>query len=182
MFAGDLQDKHPYLYDQGVWIFGDWDNALRAAGFDPRKMRLRTFWDQDRVINEIRGMRDKNLPLYARYVMKSHKALFSGALRHFGTWRKALRAAGVAQASKEVHWSRPAILRELRDSLENGSKDDIPQTLRLRATHYFGSLRKALTAMKTDQAFTRLEQTENYQRPFPNAPIQRESCLREDTT
>jgi hypothetical protein len=40
VFAGDLQYKHPYLYDQGVWIFGNWDNALRAAGFDRDKMRL----------------------------------------------------------------------------------------------------------------------------------------------
>jgi hypothetical protein len=35
VFAGDLQDKHPYLYNQGVWIFCDWDKALRAAGIDP---------------------------------------------------------------------------------------------------------------------------------------------------
>src|SRR5262249_2618101 len=27
MFAGDLQNRYPYLYNQGVWIFGDWDEA-----------------------------------------------------------------------------------------------------------------------------------------------------------
>ena len=145
VFAGDLQDKHPYLYNQGVWIFGDWDKALRAAGFDPKMMRLRTFWGQDRVIKEIRGMRDQNLPLYANYVMKNHKDLFSGALRHFRSWNKALVAAGInkKQASTNVYKSRPGILRELRDALEKHSKDDIPQALRLQAAHYFGSLRKA---------------------------------------
>jgi hypothetical protein len=33
VFAGHLQHNYPYLYEQGVWIFGDWDKALHAAGF-----------------------------------------------------------------------------------------------------------------------------------------------------
>ena len=76
VFAGDLQDKHPYLYNQGVWIFGEWDRALLAAGFDPKRMRLRTFWVQDRIIREIRGMRDQNLPLYPHDIMKNHPIPF----------------------------------------------------------------------------------------------------------
>jgi hypothetical protein len=153
VFAGDLQDKHPYLYNQGVWIFGDWDKALRAAGFDPKRMRMRTFWDQDSIIKEIRGMRDQTLPLYPNYVMKNRANLFSGALRHFGSWSKALLAVGISkkQAPTSVYKSRPGILRELRDVLETRSKDDIPQALRLHAVHYFGSLRNALFALKKDQ-------------------------------
>jgi hypothetical protein len=157
VFAKYLQHRSPHLYRQGVWIFGDWDKALRAAGFDPKRMRLRTFWNQKRVINEIRSMHDKNLPLYAKYAMKNHRKLFSGALRHFRSWNKALVAAGInkKQASTSVYKSRPDILRALRDALENGSKDNIPEVLRLQAAHYFGSLEKALTAIKTDQRLLR---------------------------
>jgi len=32
VFAKYLQHNYPQLYSQGVWIFGDWDEALRAAG------------------------------------------------------------------------------------------------------------------------------------------------------
>jgi hypothetical protein len=48
IFAADLQCEHThkYLYDQDVWLFGDWDNALKAAGFDPEKMHNLTFWDK----------------------------------------------------------------------------------------------------------------------------------------
>jgi hypothetical protein len=157
VFAGDLQDKHAYLYNQGVWIFGDWDKALCVAGFDPKKLRLRTFWDRDRIIKEIRGMRDQNLPLYASHVMKNHPDLFSGAQRHFRSWNKALVAAGInkKQASTSVYKSCPDVLRALRDVLENGSREDIPDMLRLQATHYFGNLRKALRAMKADQRLLR---------------------------
>jgi hypothetical protein len=155
--AGDLEDHYPYLYNQGVWIFGGWDRALRAAEFDPKRMRLRTLWDRERVIKEIRGMRERNLPLYANYVMRNHATLFSGALRHFRSWNKALVAAGInkKQASSNIYKSRPDILRALRDALEKGSKQDIPEVLRLQAVHYFGNLRNALTAMKTDQRLLR---------------------------
>jgi hypothetical protein len=157
VFAGDLQENHPYLYNQGVWIFGDWDRALLAAGFDPKRMRLHTFWDQDRIIREIRGMRDQNLPLYPHYIMKTHRNFFSGALRHFRSWNNALLAAGInkKQASTNVYKSRFGILRELRDTLENGSKDHIPKVLRLQAAHYFGSLPNALSALKSDQRLLR---------------------------
>jgi hypothetical protein len=38
VFAGHLQHNYPYLYEQGVWIFGDWDKALHAAGFTNRSI------------------------------------------------------------------------------------------------------------------------------------------------
>jgi hypothetical protein len=56
VFAGHLQDEYPYLYQQGVWIFGDWDKALHAAGFDPEKMRERGVWDEEKIIETIRTM------------------------------------------------------------------------------------------------------------------------------
>ncbi len=76
VFAGDLQDKHPYLYDQGVWIFGDWDKALQAAGFDPEKMRLQGSWNRQKIIKKLQLMRDRNLPLYAHYMFKNHTIIF----------------------------------------------------------------------------------------------------------
>jgi hypothetical protein len=75
VFAGYLQDKYPYLYQQGVWIFGVWDKALSAAGFNPERTRKRRLWDEEKVIREIRALRRQNLPLYARYVMKNHPKL-----------------------------------------------------------------------------------------------------------
>jgi hypothetical protein len=50
---------------------------------------------------------------------------------------------------------RLSLTRALREALEKGSKDDIPQVLRLQATHYFGSLRNAFIALKQDQRLLR---------------------------
>ena len=118
---------------------------------------MRTVWDKDTIIQEIRTMSDQHLPLYPHYVMKNYPNLFSGALRHFPSWNEALVAAGISekQASLTGNKSRPGILRALRDALENGSEDDIPQPLRLEAAHYFGSLQNALTTMRTDKRLLR---------------------------
>ena len=82
--AKHLQHNYPPLYSQGVWIFGDWDNALGAAGFDPEKMRIQASWDRQKIIRKLQHMRDQKLPLYARYMLKNHTALFSSSRREFG--------------------------------------------------------------------------------------------------
>jgi hypothetical protein len=147
VFAGDLQDKQPYLYQQGLWIFGDWDKALRAAGFDPEKMRRRRSWDKDRIVTELQRMRKQNMPLYAHYVMKNHQSLFHAALRHYGSWNKALVAVGIND--KGHSGTTPlGLLRELRETVE--AKRDISAALRSDIAYYFGSLRKAKLALKTD--------------------------------
>ena len=66
-----LRREHPHLYDQGVWIFGDWDKALRAAGFDPELTRIRSSADEERIVNEIRAMRRAHLPLNAHYCIEA---------------------------------------------------------------------------------------------------------------
>jgi hypothetical protein len=145
VFAGDLQDKHPYLYNQGVWIFCDWDKALRAAGIDPELGWIPSLWDKEKIINELRRMQKQNLPLYAKYVMKNHSKLFHGALAAYGSWNKALIAAGIITIPRKT---RLGLLRELRDAVE--SRSEISQELRAEIAYYLGTLRHAKIALKTD--------------------------------
>jgi hypothetical protein len=146
--AGDLQHKNQNLYQLAVWLFGDYDKALSAAGFDPQQMRLRRFWDKEKIVQELGRIRGQNLPLYAKYVMKNHPNLFSGALRQYGSWNKALVAAGIT--NKEIpRKTRLGLLRDLRDAVEH--RNDISQALRSEIAYYFGSLRDAKIALKTDR-------------------------------
>ena len=96
VYAGFLQKHYPNLYLEGIWLNGgDWDAALRVLGFTPERMRLRTYWDDERVVTKIRFLREKGVPLYPEYVLKHYAALFSAALRIFGSWPNALIAAGL---------------------------------------------------------------------------------------
>jgi hypothetical protein len=86
LYAGLLQKHYPQLYHEGVWLFGDRDAAMRAAGFKrPENMRLRTYWDDQRVISQIQLLRRKSVPLYPAYVLKHYAALFAAAIRIFGS-------------------------------------------------------------------------------------------------
>jgi hypothetical protein len=129
-----------YLYNQGVWIFGDWEKALRAARFDPERMRMRTFWDNKKITQELCRMRKEKLRLYPYYVMKNHPALFSGALCQFGLLHKALMAAGLTKKKRAFRKNRGGLLGDLRDVME--SRSNIPQSLSSEIDYYFGSLRK----------------------------------------
>jgi hypothetical protein len=150
VFAGYLQDNHQHLYEQGIWIFGDWDKALHAAGFDPEKMRKLSLWDEEKIIETIRTMHKKHLPLYAAYVMDNHRKLFSASLRQFGSWANALVASGVTKKprTKKLYKGRLSLLNVLSDALQQHSVKNMPQALKLEAAHYFGSLEKAIAALK----------------------------------
>src|SRR5215467_7824719 len=151
-----LQDNYHHVYVQGVWIFGDWDKALSAAGFNPERMRMRHSWPKSRVIRGIRQIRRRELPLNANYMMKNHTSLFSGAVRQYGSWNVAL----VASLSKKElpgnsYQSRLQLLRTLRECLEMNPKRKISQAVKRQTTYYFGSLGKAIVALKSYQRFWR---------------------------
>jgi hypothetical protein len=153
VYAGFLQKHYRNLYDEGLWLNGDdWDAALCVLGFTPERMRLRTFWQSDRVVAKVRLLRDKGVPLYAKYVMKEYAKLFGAALRIFGSWGNALIAAGI-EVPDAVPDGRRGVLRALRNALEQHSENDLPAWLKLHAMYYFGSLEKAKASLKTDRRF-----------------------------
>jgi ribosomal protein L20 len=50
VYAGFLQKHYPNLYLEGLWLNGgDWDAALRVLGFTPERMRLRTYWEIEKL-------------------------------------------------------------------------------------------------------------------------------------
>jgi hypothetical protein len=65
-----LQRKHAEIYYQVVWLFGDWNAALRAAGLDPETMRIWNFLPMENILAELDRMHREGIPLNARYAMK----------------------------------------------------------------------------------------------------------------
>jgi hypothetical protein len=151
VYAGFLQEHYRNLYDEGLWLHANnWDAALRVLGFTPERMRLRTYWEAERVVKKIHLLRDNGVPLYPKYVLKHYGALFSAARSIFGSWRNALLAAGI-EVPDAVHDGRRGILRALRDACEQHSENELSEKLKLHAVYYFGSLPKAKAALKTDR-------------------------------
>jgi len=95
-------------------------------------------------------MHNNHLPLYAKYAMDKHGRLFSAALRQFGSWSKALVAAGVTKKprTKKLFRGRLNLLNALSDALEQHTAAKLPQALKLEAAHYFGSVEKAIAVLR----------------------------------
>ena len=150
LYAGFLQKHDPNLYLEGIWLCGDWDSALRVLGFTPERMRLRTYWQIERVVTQIRLLRKKGVPLYPAYILKHYAALFAAAIRIFGSWRNALLAAGI-EVPDSPHDGRRGVVLALRDAFEQHSENELSEKLKLHAVYYFGTLQKAKAALKTDR-------------------------------
>jgi hypothetical protein len=141
-----FKKTHPYLYEQAVRIFGDADEGLRAAGFDPETTRLRSFWKDDRLTREIQRLRTEKLPVYASYVMKNHpEDIFTSTAKIWDVG-KALSANRITPAPARF---RLHLLIQLRDTMDSGAK--ISAKLCSEIEYYFGSMQNATIALKIDK-------------------------------
>lgn len=79
--------------------FGNWRNALRAAGIDPDTVGVQYLWahkwSPERVCATIRALAEHNYPLYERDIRQTYRTLYEAARKYFGGWRQAVIAAGL---------------------------------------------------------------------------------------
>ena len=96
-------ESHRYVTYAALKLFGAYDNLLKAAGFSPASVRklpvcqvpYKTMGD---VISGICRRKVKELPLNYQGVAKGASRdlpLYNKARRLFGTWQKAIEAAGM---------------------------------------------------------------------------------------
>jgi hypothetical protein len=86
-----LRKRDPGLHAAAISRFGSWDEALRAAGLDPARLRRYRRWSREGVIGAIRRFRGS---LRQRAVRVADPSLVVAGRRFFGTWVRAVRASG----------------------------------------------------------------------------------------
>jgi hypothetical protein len=87
-------DDAPALHRAACEVFGTWDTALRYAGVCCRRRGHETS-TPEQVLQQIRRYLQTGRRPMGTFVRCHHYRLYRDALRCFGTWRKALSAAGV---------------------------------------------------------------------------------------
>ena len=80
-------------------------------------MATASFRNREAVIQAILRRERDGLPLNCEAVRGVSRPLHSGAIRHFGSWRNALQAAGIDAATVERRreWDRAKIIARLRE-------------------------------------------------------------------
>jgi hypothetical protein len=105
-------------------LFGRWDRALHAAGLDADEVSQYRSWDRNSVLFDIRQRHRDRDPLNSGAVQQEEPALHAAAVRHFGNYQKALRAAGIdpADVRQRRSWQKSDVIRALKALAKRRSK------------------------------------------------------------
>jgi hypothetical protein len=105
--SGALQREDPGLHAAAVRYFATYDKALKAAKLDPGALRLRKSWTKAAVLAAIKSAGKRGTHLSDSAIRLQYPALYGAAIRLFGTYTKARKAAGI----EFVAGTRPKLKR-----------------------------------------------------------------------
>jgi hypothetical protein len=93
--------------------------ALIRSGIDPNEVTLRVKWKKGVIVGEIKRLFLEGTPLSFNFLRSNgHEQLVIAARKRFGSWRKAIEAAGLdywkVPVIKRGYWDRRKILAEIR--------------------------------------------------------------------
>jgi len=157
-----IRTREKSMYNAILRDFGGVDEAVSASGckLKPSIRRVvvppgRTAWSKEKIVDEIRRVHSRGGDLSASYCLRYRPRLYSAATRtdrYFGSWGKALAAAGIGYKDVRKHraWGKDEVLKALlhrRDSEEDLSPRGIASIdsgLYAAISRLFGSYRAAL--------------------------------------
>jgi hypothetical protein len=134
--TGAAEARNGPLVSAGERYFGNWPKALEAAGLDAasikaigrqRRVERISKWSRGKIISELRRLHSQGEDLSWSNMERKYQALCAAAVKkaYFGSWSKALDAAGVDYAeikkrAREARRWRGHWRRELVEQSEAG--------------------------------------------------------------
>ncbi len=158
--SGSIAKRMPALAYAGRKYLGSWEAAVTAAGFDYGSVRRKSFWNRTRVVERIRELKEAGKPLHVSAAEREYGGLVGAASVYFGSWRQAIRAAGLdyAKIKRQKDWSKPLIIAEMRRMNNQGLPMHTTiavrreyRILHAAAVRYFGSWAAALRAARLEK-------------------------------
>src|SRR5439155_5691367 len=103
-------------------LFGRWDRALSAAGLDADDVSRYRRWDRNTVAFELRARAVDDEPLNSGAIQQDDSGLHAAAVRHFGSYDRALRAAKVNPdvVRRRRAWTRREVITALKSARKHG--------------------------------------------------------------
>jgi hypothetical protein len=146
------------LHAAAIHWFGSYRAAVEAAGLNYDKIChcIPNTWNRETVVAEIQRLHRKSRPLHHARLERTDPCLVIAMYRYFGSFRKAIGAAGLDYATIRVRpartWHRPRVIRELKqlhrekNGLWNRAVRRRSPYLLRAAKQLFGSVPRALRA------------------------------------
>lgn len=97
-------------------LFGSWDRALHAAGLDAGEIARYRTWDKPSIVSELKELHADSSELNSGFLQQSDPGLHAAAVRHFGNYDAALKAAGIEPLSvrRRRSWTKDDVLKALK--------------------------------------------------------------------
>lgn len=96
-----VAEDNSYVYKTASKKFDGWNNAVKAAGFEPQKVEKKHKWTEEKIIQSIHEYHKAGKPLNASYMIEKNQQLYLAARKNFKSWNNALIAAGCNPGSDE---------------------------------------------------------------------------------
>jgi|SRR3984957_3722450 len=135
-------------------LFGRWDKALAAAGLDSDDIALYRRWDKESIAYELKSKSRSSEALNSGAIQSEDPGLHAAAVRHFGSYDNALKAAKIdpGRVRMRRRWARDEVISAIKSAARGGesmSDSHIRKqspALYGAAVRLFGSFIKARTA------------------------------------
>ena len=150
LYSHNVRRNFQELLAAGIRYYGSWQKAVEAAGISYEEVRRYRNWSKDLIIKTIQELYEQGADLSFRSMMLSkYNSMVYAAIRpnHFGSWKNALEAAGLA--AEEVYryrsWDEDSILEEIRKlkalgaDLSSKVMDEMANPLIATARRRFGN-------------------------------------------
>jgi hypothetical protein len=142
-----VRQVRPYLPRVARQLFGSYAAAAKVAGIAPAALKPPAFrlWSPQNILTRLQQLEAAAVPLYTSKLIASNPGLYRAAVRTYGSYRNALKAAGLSYPPPMLrHWTERLVLKTLRDLHRSGTdlrynsikKRYLP--LYEAARHYFG--------------------------------------------
>jgi hypothetical protein len=122
-----ILESEPALLNAMRYHFGSYEEGLRAAGFEPVKVRRHRLWNKAQVLAELEERRRLGKDLSSYYMRRHDATLFEAMYGQFGSYITALKAAGIDPAivkrPRNTVWTPDYVLREIREFYSRWWKD-----------------------------------------------------------
>jgi hypothetical protein len=126
LYSHFMRQNYQELLAAGIRYFGTWRAAIEAAGIPYDSVRKYRDWSKERIIETIKRLEKDGVDLSFRSMMLSKYApMVYAAIRpnHFGSWKEALTAAGLAPEDiyRYRSWDDDSIISEIRRLKDEGA-------------------------------------------------------------
>lgn len=151
--SGYIKKYYPKFYSRSLTLFGGWMKAVTTA--IPNYFEIYEKRERKKMIDQLKSLYRPQKRFTHKY-LEAHSFPFHKAIKYFGSWQNAIRAAGFTPPPVNFRWSKEVVIDKLKELLNKGIRLNTANVKRRSlilysaAERHFGSWRAALAALGLD--------------------------------